>query len=224
MKQAIRFVIVLGSICLIMGSGAAIIYAGFKGEIERKEQLQFESLLLQVLPTGQGFSAPEPLPNAADVFVVKNSAHTGHAAGKPAACAAEGAAQGYSSKVRVLVGVNADQELAIRKVVVISQQETPGLGANISETRSKWTLWQKIGHEVGLSGEGQIEQRYNKFLDQFEGKTIRRLDEVDAITAATITSDAVKSAVRRAVERIGQATPATQAPQPTPSTQASGGK
>ena len=208
MKQAIRFVVILGSICLIMGSGVAIIYAGFRDEIARKERLQFESLLLQVLPTGEGFSAPEPLPKAGDVFVVKDSA------GKPAAYAAEGAAQGYSSKVRVLVGAGADQQLTIRKVVVISQQETPGLGANISETRSKWTLWQKIGHELGLSGEGQIEQRYNKFLDQFEGKTIKQLDEVDAITAATITSDAVKAAVRLAVERIRQA---IQAPQATPS-------
>jgi electron transport complex protein RnfG len=118
MKQAIRFVIILGSICLIMGSGVAIIYAGFKDEIARKERLQFESLLLQVLPTGEGFSAPEPLPNAGDVFVVKDSA------GKPAAYAAEGAAQGYSSKVRVLVGAGADQEWTIRNVVVISQQET----------------------------------------------------------------------------------------------------
>lgn len=215
MKQAIRFVIVLGSICLIMSSGAAIIYGGFKDKIARKEQLQFESLLLQALPTGQGFSAPEPLAKAGDVFVVKDSA------GRPAAYAAEEASQGYSSKVRILVGVNADQELTIRKVVVISQQETPGLGANISETRSTWTLWQKIGHELGLSGEGQVEQRYNKFLDQFDGKTIKRLGEVDAITAATITSDAVKTGVRLAVERIRQATQATQA---TPSTQASGGE
>ena len=199
MKQAIRFVIVLGSICLIMGSGVAIIYGGFKDKIARKERLQFESLLLQVLPTGQGFSAPEALPNAGDVFVVKDSA------GQPAAYAAEGAAQGYSSKVRVLVGAGADQQLTIRKVVIISQQETPGLGANISETRSRWTLWQKIGHELGLSGEGEIEQRYNKFLDQFDGKTIKRLDEVDAITAATITSDAVKAAVRLAVEPIRHA-------------------
>jgi len=206
MKQAIRFVIILGSICLIMGSGVAIIYAGFRDEIARKERLQFESLLLQVLPTGEGFSAPEPLPNAGDVFVVKDSAHTGGLrAGKPAAYAAEGAAQGYSSKVRVLVGAGADQQLTIRKVVVVSQQETPGLGANISETRSRWTLWQKIGHELGLSGEGEIEQRYNKFLDQFEGQTVKRLDEVDAITAATITSDAVNTAVRRAVERIRHA-------------------
>jgi len=218
MKQAIRFVIVLGSICLIMGSGAAIIYAGFKGKIARKEQLQFESLLLQVLPTGQGFSAPEPLPNTPGVFAAKDSA------GRPAAYAAEGAAQGYSSKVRVLVGINADQKLAIRKVVVVFQQETPGLGANISETRSAWTLWQKIGHELGLSGEGQTEQRYNKFLDQFDGKAIERLGEVDAITAATITSDAVKAGVRLAVERIRQAIPATQATQATPSTQTSGGK
>ncbi|NIA21519.1 MAG: FMN-binding protein [Anaerolineaceae bacterium] len=219
MKQAIRFVIVLGSICLIMGSGVAVIYGAFKDKIARKEQLQFESLLLQVLPTGQGFSAPERLPNAADVFAVKDSA------GRPAGYAAEGAAQGYSSKVRVLVGVTADQEPAIRKVVVVFQQETPGLGANVSETRSKWSLWEKIGHELGLSGQGETEQRYNKFLDQFEGKTIGRLDEVDAMTAATITSNAVKTSVSLAVERIRQATQAAQATtQAPPSTPASGGE
>ena len=104
MKQAIRFVIVLGVICLIMGSGVAVIYASFKDKIEAKDAEQKESLRRQVLPAGKGLSAPEPLPDAPQVFVVKNND------GKPVAYAAEGQAQGYSSKVRIIVGVDADAE------------------------------------------------------------------------------------------------------------------
>ncbi|MBN2584423.1 MAG: FMN-binding protein [Planctomycetes bacterium] len=196
MKQAVRFVIILGIICLVMGSGVALIYAKFKDTIAARDEEQRAALRLQVLPGGEGFSKPEPLPGASDVYVVKADD------GRPAAYAAEGAAQGYSSTVQVMVGVAADEQLTVRKVVVLYQQETPGLGANISEAKSTYNLWQKIG----VQSSAEAEKTYNEFMDQFDAKSVGQLDQVDAMTAATITSNAVKTAVRRAVERVRQAT------------------
>lgn len=195
MKQAVRFVLILGIICLVMGSGVAMIYAHFKDTLAARDEAQRSALRLQVLPGGQGYAAPEPVPGAADVFVVKRDD------GTPAAYAAEGAAQGYSSTVRVMVGMAADEHLTLRKVVVLSQQETPGLGANISESKSTYSLWQKIG----VQPSDEPEATYNGFMDQFDAKSAEQLAEVDAMTAATITSNAVKAAVRQAVGRVRQA-------------------
>jgi RnfABCDGE-type electron transport complex G subunit len=195
MKQAFRFVLILGVICLVMGSGVAMIYAHFKDTLAARDEQQRAALRLQVLPGGPGYLPAEPLTGDPDVFVVKR------ADGTPAAYAAEGAAQGYSSTVRVMVGMNADEHLTLRKVVVLSQQETPGLGANISETKSTYNLWQKIG----VQPSNEPEATYNDFMDQFAAKSAEQLAEVDAMTAATITSNAVKAAVRQAVGRVRQA-------------------
>jgi RnfABCDGE-type electron transport complex G subunit len=192
MRQALRFVLVLGIICLVMGSGVAMIYARFKETIADRDEQQRSALRVQVLPAGEGYGPPEPLAADAEVFVVRGP--DGAAAGY----AAEGAAQGYSSTVRVMVGMAADQALTVRKVVVLAQQETPGLGANISEVRSTYNLWQKIGLQAAPQAEGA----YNEFMDKFDGLSVEQMDQVDAMTAATITSNAVKVAVRQAVDRV----------------------
>lgn len=193
MKTAIKFAIVLGIICLIMGSGVALVYATFKDRIAERQQQQLQILLREVLPADQGEITR--LAEETDVYVVRN------ADGQPAAYAAEGSSSGYSGPVTVLVGVWARPGMPIRRVVVLSQTETPGLGANVSQTRSTYTLWQKI------FGSDEPEQLYNEFLDQFEGATFdpqtgRPDKEIDAITAATVTSNATTRAVRQAVEKI----------------------
>lgn len=199
MKTAIKFAIVLGIICLVMGSGVALVYATFKGRIAEREREQFQVLLREVLPVEAG--EPEPLSDdVQDVYTVRD------AEGRPLAYAARGTQQGYAGPIDVLVGVWARPGLPIRRVVVLSQMETPGLGANVSETRSTYNLWQKLGQMLGVAA-AEEEGLYNLFLDQFEGVVFDEQSgapdvRIDAITAATITSDAVKLAVRQAVGRI----------------------
>ena len=87
--------------------------------------------------------------------------------------------EGFSSKIELMVGILADGN--INKVSVLSQQETPGLGANMEN---------------------------EKFIGQFEGKNPANFNlkvtkdngDVDAITAATISSRAFTKAVDRAVK------------------------
>lgn len=198
MTTAIRFIIVLGLICLFMGGGVAVLYGTFQDRIAQKEAAALQEALGQVLP--ETAEAPELVAGSLDdgdyVFVARDES------GTAVGYAAEGGAQGYSSVVRALVGTEADGR-TIRRVVVLSQQETPGLGANVSLTRSKWTLWEKIGRMA--TGSAEDEPRENAFLDKFPGRTADRLGEVDAITAATITSDAVKAATVEALGRIAEA-------------------
>ena len=83
---------------------------------------------------------------------------------------------GYGGAIDVLVGLEPDYRL--RGIRVISQQETPGLGAKIVESA---------------------------FLDQFVGLAVDDLalrkngGSVDAITGATISSAAVTDGVRDAI-------------------------
>ena len=86
---------------------------------------------------------------------------------------------GFSGRIELMVGLLADG--TINKVSVLQQSETPGLGANMVNP---------------------------KFKDQFDGKnpasfklSVKKDDgDVDAITAATISSRAFSEAVKLACE------------------------
>ncbi len=86
---------------------------------------------------------------------------------------------GFGGKIELMVGMLADG--VINKVSVLSQAETPGLGANM--VNEKWK-------------------------SQFDGKDPKNFilkvkkdgGDVDAITAATISSRAVSEAVKRAAD------------------------
>jgi electron transport complex protein RnfG len=89
----------------------------------------------------------------------------------------EVSAPGYSSVIQLLAGV--DLENKITKVIVLSQLETPGLGANVQKS---------------------------SFLDQFSGKTMDQVrltkdgGNIDGITGATISSRAVTDGVRETLQ------------------------
>ncbi|MBO4568276.1 MAG: RnfABCDGE type electron transport complex subunit G [Bacteroidales bacterium] len=86
---------------------------------------------------------------------------------------------GFGGKIELMVGMLADG--VINKVSVLSQAETPGLGANMVN---------------------------DKFKGQFDGKDPKNFKlmvkkdggDVDAITAATISSRAVSEAIKRAAD------------------------
>ena len=86
---------------------------------------------------------------------------------------------GFGGKIELMVGMLANGN--INKVSILSQAETPGLGANMVN---------------------------DKFKNQFDGKDPKTFilkvkkdgGDVDAITAATISSRAVAEAVKRAAD------------------------
>ncbi|MFA5156828.1 MAG: RnfABCDGE type electron transport complex subunit G [Candidatus Omnitrophota bacterium] len=81
--------------------------------------------------------------------------------------------KGYSGPVETMVGMDMDGKIGIIKV--LSQNETPGLGSRVSE---------------------------GSFTSQFSGKNIAGLDEVQAITGATISSKAVTDPVKNKAQEI----------------------
>lgn len=195
-RNLAKFVVILSVTCLVIGGGVAALYGLYRGDIERRELEIKREAIDAVCPEGASVDPKTPIagaPLAADaVYAARDSA------GRPVAYVAQGNAQGYSSVIKVMVSVRAE-DFSVIRVVVLSQQETPGLGATVGEARSTWTLWQK------LFGSGEAEQWVNAFLDQFTGKRAQEFPQIHSITAATITSNATKRAVEQALKRIRDA-------------------
>ena len=197
MRNALKFAIILVLVCCFMGGVTAFVYMHCKGRIAANDRSVLLKSIDAVKPAGGAVDIAKPLvgvPEEDDAVYVARDA-----AGLALGYVAQGAEQGYSSVVKVIVGVKAD-DMSIIRVVVLSQLETPGLGANVEATKSNYTLWEK------LLGSDKEEKVFNPFLDRFNGAGVDQLDALDAMTAATITSNATKAAVRQAIGRIKKAT------------------
>lgn len=82
-------------------------------------------------------------------------------------------ARGYSADIETAAGLNL--KLEIVNIKILSHNETPGLGSRITEA---------------------------EFLGKFQGKRADTLNEVQAITGATISSSAVIKSVREKIQEL----------------------
>jgi len=93
--------------------------------------------------------------------------------GKFIGVAFKASGKGYSSAIETMVGMT--KEGTITAIKVLNQNETPGLGANVKE---------------------------ESFTGRFTNKGIQNLNEVQAITGATISSKAVIDSVFKKAQEI----------------------
>ena len=114
------------------------------------------------------------------------------------ACIAEG--EGYSSTIKTMVGITPDGKIIGLKI--LSQKETPGLGARIEEAASSKTL--KDLFRRGAKKEEKDAEEKPWFQKQFIGKKPEDLhiEKMDAITGATISSKAVIDSVREKIKLV----------------------
>ena len=85
--------------------------------------------------------------------------------------AAEATPLGFGGKLTVMVGVNADGTLAGLKL--ISHSETPGLGSRVGDSA---------------------------YLARYNGKSANEINDVDAITGSTVSSNAIREGVKNALD------------------------
>lgn len=93
--------------------------------------------------------------------------------GKFIGVAFKASAKGYSSIIETMAGLTLDGKITAIKI--LNQNETPGLGARVTDL---------------------------SFTGQFANKNIRGLNEVQAITGATISSKAVIDSVSKKAQEI----------------------
>ena len=118
--------------------------------------------------------------------------------------ASEGKGTGYNAGSPIQVIVAADPaEGKVISVVVVSAEETPGLGQKIKDEPAPNTIIGKLAGRPDKKGPLRPE-----FLVKFKGLSAseaslkRAGGKIDAITGATVTSNAVCAAVREALEKI----------------------
>lgn len=193
MSNIPRFVIVLFLVNLVAASILAGVYSITKPKIEAQEKLVKEEALKQVMPASVG-ERLEPIEQDGKIKywrVFKGSDHNV----KGYVFIAE--KYGYSSVIETMVGIKKDG--TITGVRVLSQNETPGLGAKIVEVLSDKTIVKAVR---GLFSKEKKAPReiLPYFTAQFKGLNVRSLDisnrDVDAITGATISSKAVVDSIR----------------------------
>ena len=204
MKKWIHYMTVLGCVCICASLGLAGTYICTIGKIQEREAAKRDAALKAVLPGATGFNDAT---NYGAEVKVEDKVIRGETGDGPIGFAAVGQAQGYSSKLKIMVGVAPDLEKTLG-ISVLSQGETPGLGAKVVEVKSDRTLWKLL---TGKAGSG-AENTPPWFQDQFRSKPVEGLrivtmpeedaHTINAITGATITSKAVVAAVNDAVTKI----------------------
>ena len=160
-----------------------------KGPIDERQKNLVEENLKLVLPT---FDAVEEksVPNGDGVlFLAKKD-------GKPVGKAVRTAVMnGYGGRVEALVGF--DLENRVRRIIVISHNETPGIGSRVMERKAVRRFWDVLRGKKAEEGLPP-----NEALDSYEGKTGSELTDksVHFISGATISSNAMLGLVKQAAD------------------------
>jgi electron transport complex protein RnfG len=177
----------LGLVCLLATGLLAAVNAVTLSKINLEAQKELEESLKDVLPQAEKF---EPLKKEDKILYYKAYDKEG----KFFAAAFMVSAKGYSSDIETLVGMTKDGKITAIKV--LNQNETPGLGSKITEIKDDSTLFDFMN---GKKSNG-IKKPW--FQAQFADKKVSELDNIQAITGATISSKAVIDAVKAKAKEI----------------------
>ena len=145
MQKKLQYTIILTIVSLLAAIGVSSTFLLTRGTIKKKELAVRTEALYMVLPGLEGSPVEiTPLNSADQDRVYKGLDKSGNIVGY----AASGEAQGYSSRIKVMVGVDPELE-KILGITILSQNETPGLGTKMTEIESTTTLWSLIyGREL----------------------------------------------------------------------------
>lgn len=166
MKEIIKYGFVLGVICCLSGGVLAVVNAVTEPQIKKQSQKDEQVALKEVLPQAVNFK-----PRLDGDKTVYYTAYDG--AGKILGFVIKAQTKGYSSEIEIMAGLN--RKLEIVNAKVLSQNETPGLGARIVE---------------------------GGFLSQFKGKNLDSIDNVVPITGATISSTAAINGLKETITKL----------------------
>ena len=211
MREIVKFSLTLSLIALIAGLLLGGVYLLVSPRIEAQKQQAVELALKEVLPLSPG-GFFEPVEKDGRLLYWRAYADSGKS--EIAGYVFKTEAKGYSSVIETMVGVRPDFRISGLKI--LNQSETPGLGARIEERRTSETIFSVIKNLFGQRRE-VVKKVKPWFQEQFEGKQIEELElkegGIEAITGATISSEAVLQSVRekaleilKAVEETGQMT------------------
>jgi electron transport complex protein RnfG len=200
----IRPAVVLFAICAIVTGALAATYVQTEGAIAEGEARVANEMRAEVLPaeefepiegavgaagaggaSGEGSGADAGSDGAGGEgsggYPIVTDFYRGLSGGRTVGYVATVVSKGYGGDVSVIVGIGADGKIA--GVRVASHSETPGLGANSANSE----FYSQYDRKDALGGISVV-------------KAAPGDNDIVAISGATITSNAVNSAVRAATE------------------------
>lgn len=164
MREILRYGFILAIICIVAAGLLSGVNSLTKHKIIAQAQAEEEESLKEVLPMAVIF---KPIKSGDEILYYKAENKEGELIG----VVFKSTGKGYSSTIETLVGMLGDG--TITAIKILSQNETPGVGAQIVESN---------------------------FTNQFKNK--KDLSDVQAITGATISSQAVIDSVNKRTEEI----------------------
>jgi len=195
-----RALVGIGVLC---GLVIVSVYQGTKPTIDRKKAEALERAVFDVVPgaaTSAAFrwtadgrferleSASAAAPGESVVYAARD------ASGQLAGVAVEASGMGYQDTIRVLYGYSPDRD-GIVGIQVLESKETPGLGDKIEHDPGFQANFERL--DVTLDGTG--EALANPIRTVKHGEK-RNPWEIDGITGATISSQAVGKLLDQSAE------------------------
>jgi len=167
-KEMVRYGFILALICVIAGGLLAAVNALTRSKIAAQLKAEEQASVQEVIPSAAKFAEVK---SDVDQEILYYKAFDSQ--NKLIGFVFKASQKGYSSVIETLAGIFLDGKISAIKI--ISQNETPGLGAKVTE---------------------------DKFTDQFNNKNSLDLTGVQVIAGATISSRAVINSVMKKAQEI----------------------
>ncbi len=183
MKSSLKnMVLCLLGITLVCSAAVGYVYKITVEPIAKAKANNIKAALAQVLPAFEESSS-----QSIDMDAMPITVHTATAAGETVGYAVETMTKsGFAGEFRLMVGFNPDG--TVYGIKVLEHSETPGLGSKMADE----------GNPLLLSFQGKSPASMSLKVKKDGG-------DVDALTAATISSRAYVDAVARAYNALVQA-------------------
>ncbi len=203
MRENIRYILTLTIICFLTATLLTGVYLLTRPKILEQKAQEEKEALEEVLPEAGFF---EPVMQEGKVIYFRAYLSSDKKKMLGYAFRAEG--KGYSGAIETIAGM--DTQGRITGIKLLAQNETPGLGAKVGEVLAKKTLCQAI--KEFFRPRQKIYEVADEpwFCAQFRGRKIENLfvvktptqKNIQAITGATISSEALTNSVREKAKEI----------------------
>ncbi|HBO83948.1 MAG: hypothetical protein A2073_03695 [Deltaproteobacteria bacterium GWC2_42_11] len=181
-KKVFKMILVLSLTGAVSGGILAKVFHFADPLIQENKRRELREAIFVVLPEAKDYQTIEKEINKEKITVYKGIDANGSSAG--IAFIADGG--GFQGNIRIMVGLNTDY-LKLKGIKILEQNETPGLGNRIKEPEFE-------GQFKSLEIKPKVE--YIKY------RKPEKPNQIQAITGATISSDAVVKNINNAVEKV----------------------
>lgn len=184
MKLSTRMVVVLTSVGFLSGSFLATVGHLTKERIALNKQRETEEAIIQVVP---GTVSSQKLYEERDLSVYGGKDEEGNIVG----FAIKASGNGFQDKITLMLGTNTSLK-KINRLAILDQKETPGLGAKIADSKFFLLYWENRDSRGTITLHKPAVSSPEELLPT----------EVNTITGATISSEAVLSIVNTSLEQV----------------------